>query len=220
MLERRMAYWDPQNDNSTQASVVRRVGNPQQVAVTEVNRAEFYNQANDSQPSRVDPRYGILHTEPAILRPDPMWAHRWPDTGPYRGATAAPFAWEQRQMDGFGEITTAQRDRYGALLERGARLTRTIRELQDAAGDPDRFTSLSSLEGQLERALADLIAADEEEGRTLSAAMDDVTLELDQVEAVLQVMDAGTPIVDDASFSWTTVGVGVGVVAALWWLMR
>ncbi len=219
MLERRMAYSDPSNENSTQASVARRVGNPQQVVVTEVNRPEFYNQANDSQPSRVDPRYGILHTEPAILRPDPMWAHRWPDTGPYRGATAAPFAWEQRQMDGFGEITTAQRDRYGALLERGAGLTRTIRELQDAAGDPDRFTTLSLIEGDLERALSDLIAADEEEGQTLTSVMDDITLALQHVQEQLQTLDADTPIVGDSDL-WTTVAVGVGIGVALWMLTR
>lgn len=219
MLETRMAYHDPRHDTSTRASVVRPPGNPQQVVVTEVNAPEFYNQGNDMQPSRVDPRYGLLNTQPAILRPDPMWAHRWPDMGPNRGMTPQPFAWEQKQMDGLGAVTQAQRDRYQELYERAQRLSGVIAGLRRVATTSEEVDHIAMIDGQLDRAQTILVEADEMEDLEVSMAMDDAQLELVQVEERLAAYDARVEEGEGASTVALLLG-GAAVLAVLYFATR
>lgn len=228
MLERRMAYHDPRSPHgddtggagSVRSSVVRPVGtNPQQVVVQPVDVREFYNQANDMQPSRVDPRYGLLNTQPAILRPDPMWAHRWPDMGPYRGMTAQPFAWESKQMDGLGEVTQEQRTRYQALRDRVRSLTRIIGELRAAAPDTDTLGRIGLIEGQLDRARSTLEMSGEAQDDELEMAMDDVGFELDQVEERLQALDSANGIVVEHEFPTGELLLGTALAAGLVFLV-
>lgn len=209
---------------STRTSVVRPAGNPQQVAVTEVNRPEFYNQANDHQPSRVDPRYGLLHTQPAILRPDAMWSHRWPDEGPYRGMTPQPFAWEKGQMNGIAEVTQAQRDRYRALSERARTVDAVLREFRRAATTDAQVGQLALIGGQLERVQTDLILADDLTDEELSMALEEMDFELDQLEERLQAYEAAQGGASSASAGGLGTGAliagGAVLLGALWWISR
>ena len=176
MYEMKPGYWDPSHDTSTRTSVVKPVGNPQQVYVQPTDSRAFYNQF------RVDPRWGLDHVAPAVLRPDPMWSHRWPDIGPYRGMTPEPFAWEKKQDDGLGSLTQSQRDRYQALNERIASLWNAFRETRNAATSTQSVGRIALIEGQLESAQRIMLESAESDGQALDMAMDDVDFELDQVE--------------------------------------
>lgn len=229
-VELRTPYHDPREPRgdrtggwgSTRTSVVRPVGNPQQVAVTEVNKPEFYNQANDMQPSRVDPRYGLLHTEPAILKPDRMWAFRWPNVGPYRGMTPQPFAWEKRQMDGLGEVTQEQRDQYRRLMDRANELEQAIREFRAMATTTAQIGELALIEGQFDSAKQTLTMADEMEDQELAMAMTEVDIELEQVAERLQAYEMGGREQTQAGVMrpLLLVGSAAVVIAALWWISR
>ena len=218
MLDLRSAYWDPRFDTSTRTSVVRPVGNPQQVYVQSVDAKEFYNQANDMQPSRVSPLPGLLHTRPAVLRPDPIWAHRWPDIGPYRGMTAAPFAWEKAQMDGLGAVTQAQRDRYLQLMGRSQQLSAALVELRSAAATADMVGRLSMIEGQLEGAHSTLTQANQMDEVELDMAMDEVELELGQVEERIDALGSAGATREAQGMKTGMVVAGALVVGALFWL--
>lgn len=215
MLERR-PFFDPRHDTSTRTSVVRPVSNPQQVAVTEVDAPEFYNQGNDGQPSLVDPRWGLMHTQPAILRPDPMWAHRWPDVGPYRGMTPKPFSWDSAQIDGFG-VTQGQRDRAQAILGRIGDLSEAIAQARAAASSEAALGRLSLIEGQLDRAHAMLLEGDDLQDEAADMMLDDVDFELDQVEERLEAYGVAPGRSSEGGMGvWPWV-LGGAALAALWW---
>jgi hypothetical protein len=214
MLELRMAYHDPRDDSSTRSSVVKPVGNPQQVVVQSVDVKEFYNQSSDFQPSRVTPIPGLKNTMPAILKPDPMWAHRWPDMGPYKGMTPQPFAWEKHQMDGLEAITTGQRDRYRAAVERLNELERSLASMRRSAGDEAAIGRVAMLQSQAARIRTILEEASGMEDEFLDMAVDDATSELDQLEERIGRAGGSAPT-DYTTVAWVAGAVAVGI--GLWW---
>lgn len=214
-LERRMAYWDPRYDATSMAtSVVRPAGNPQQVVVTEVDSSAFYNQ------DRVDPRPALRNTTEPFLRPSPMYAHRWPDVGPYRGMTPQPFFWEQSQKDGLADITSGQRTRMQELVNRGDQLQRMLDEMRGATEDTQVYARLSIIQGQLDearRAYSDALNLDDVE---LDMALDDMSFTLDQVVERLQALEGSRG--DRAAWKgWVAPAIGVGLAAGfLWWASK
>ena len=229
MLER-TPYHDPRyprgDDNggagSTRTSVVLPVGNPQQVVVQPVDVREFYNSANDLQPSRVSPLPGLRNTQPAVLKPDPMWAHRWPDVGPYRGMTPQPFSWERASMDGFGEVTSSQRERLGRVTAELRRLATVIGNLRTFAPTDAMATQVGRLQAHADRIDEIFVSAGTQQDEMFDMALDDAESEIAQlgerVDSLSESSGAGSSG-SGSGMSTTTMLIGGAAVAGLAFLI-
>lgn len=206
MLER-TPYFDPDVDSSTQTSVVRPPSNPQQAAVTIVDAPAFYNQ------NMVTPLPGLRNTRPAILRPDRMYDHRWPNVGPYRGMTPQPFSWERAQMNGLGDVTQEQRNQHAALIVRASDLANQLGGLRQAARTEAQVGQIALIEGNLEQANALLREASNLPDVEFAMALDDAAFELDQVQERINALGSGSSS-STSSGSKTWVWIGGGLLAA------
>lgn len=214
--------WDDNGGaGSTHASVAHQVGNPQQVYVQSVDVKEFYNQANDMQPSRVSPLPGLRNTQPAVLKPDYMWAYRWPDAGPYKGMTAKPFSWERASMDGFNEVTSGQRERVAALTSSLRELNEAIASMRRDTSDDESLLHISLLQNSAADITGLMRSVDTLQDTELDMLLDDVAFELEQLQErveVLAIAIPGTAAVKTGL--WILGGVALAGAAFLIWRNR